>query len=135
MKTTLYLLLVLCIIGGCVENKETSDSTEKGAIKVTIMYPNGVDKIFDMDYYSGRHMPMLAQLFGDKMKKYEIDKGLSGRTPEDEIPYLAIGYLYFGKLSDYQEAFGPNAETILSDIPNYTNIQPLVQISQVIDTP
>jgi uncharacterized protein (TIGR02118 family) len=85
-----------------------------------------------MDYYSNNHMPMVASLLGDALKFLEIDKGLSGRTPDDPIPNLAIGYLYFDQLSDYQNSFGPNAEKIVSDIPNYTNIQPVVQISEVL---
>lgn len=96
------------------------------------MYPDGSDKSFDMDYYAQKHMPMLAELFGSAMKTYEIDQGVSGRTPEDSLPYVAIGYLYFETVSDYQAAFGPHAEQILGDIPNYTNIQPIVQISRVI---
>jgi uncharacterized protein (TIGR02118 family) len=48
------------------------------------------------------------------------------------IPYLAIGYLYFDRLSAYQNSFRPNAEKIRGDVPNYTNIQPVVQISEVI---
>ena len=75
---------------------------------------------------------MVARLFGDKLKNYGIEKGLSGRTPEDEVTYLAIGYFYFEQLSDYKEAFEPNAEKIREDIPKYTNVQPLVQVSQVI---
>jgi uncharacterized protein (TIGR02118 family) len=106
--------------------------TKKGMIKVTILYPNGEGKTFDMDYYSNNHMPMVASLLGDALKFLEIDKGLSGRTPDDPIPNLASGYLYFDPLSDYQNSFGPNAEKIVSDIPNYTNIQPVVQISEVL---
>jgi uncharacterized protein (TIGR02118 family) len=109
-----------------------TDKTKKGMIKVTILYPNGEGKTFDMDYYSNNHMPMVASLLGDALKFLEIDKGLSGRTPDDPIPNLAIGYLYFDQLSDYQNSFGPNAEKIVSDIPNYTNIQPVVQISEVL---
>lgn len=75
---------------------------------------------------------MVADLFGNPLKHYAIEKGIAGRTPDEPIPYLAIGYFYFDKLSDYQNAFGPNAEKILSDIPNYTNIQPIVQISEVV---
>ena len=77
-------------------------------------------------------MPMVASLLGDSLKSLAIDKGLSGRSPDEPIPYLAIGYLYFDKLSAYQNSFGPNAEKIVNDIPNYTNIQPVVQISEVL---
>lgn len=103
-----------------------------GVIKVTIFYPNGEGKTFDMDYYKDRHMPMVAELLGDSLQGYSIDQGLSGRSPEEPVPYLAVGYLHFHQLSDYQNSFGPVAEKILSDIPNYTNIQPVVQISKVI---
>ncbi len=105
---------------------------EKGMTKIAIMYPNGEGKTFDMDYYSTKHMPMCASLFGDGLKHLEIDKGVAGRTPDEPIPYLAIGYFYFDSLKAYQDAFGPNAEKILGDIPNYTNIRPVVQISEVV---
>ncbi len=105
---------------------------KKGMIKVTILYPNADGKKFDMDYYSNKHMPMVASLLGDSLKLFEIDKGVAGRTPDEPIPYLAIGYLYFDRLSAYQNSFRPNAEKIRNDIPNYTNIQPVVQISEVV---
>lgn len=87
---------------------------------------------FDMDYYADKHMPMVAGLFGEALQGYAIDKGLAGRTPSEPIPYLAIGYFYFNTLADYEKAFGPNAQQILGDIPNYTNIQPVLQISEVV---
>ncbi|MEM9144057.1 MAG: EthD family reductase, partial [Bacteroidota bacterium] len=105
---------------------------KKGAVKVTIMYPNGDGKTFDMDYYESKHMPMLIHLFGDSLKKIHIDKGIAGRSPEEPIPYLAIGYLYFDDLTSYQKAFAPNAQKILGDIPNYTNSVPVVQVSEIV---
>ncbi|MEM6522487.1 MAG: EthD family reductase [Bacteroidota bacterium] len=121
-------LLVRCQPAGSVDDKET----EGGSIKVTIMYPYDVNKTFDMDYYEDKHMPMLADLFGGAMKKYEIDQGLRGRTSDDDVPFLAIGYLHFDSVVDYEKAFARNAEKILADIPNYTNVQPIVQISRVV---
>ena len=112
--------------------QQKAPAAKKGMIKVTILYPNGEGKKFDMDYYSTKHMPMVASLLGDSMKMYEIDKGISGRTAADPIPYLAVGYLYFDRVSAYQNSFGPNREKIVGDIPNYTNIQPVVLISEVV---
>ena len=107
-------------------------AAKKGMIKVTILYPSGEGKKFDMDYYATKHMPLVASLLGDSLKMFEIDKGLSGRTPADATPYVAIGYLYFDKLSAYQNSFKPHAEKIRGDIANYTNIQPVIQISEVV---
>jgi len=35
-------------------------------------------------------------------------------------------------MDTFQNSFGPHAETILSDIPNYTNIEPIIQVSEVL---
>lgn len=129
------LIFFMLLSSICISQKaalEAGQSTLSGVYKISILYPYEDGKYFNMDYYSKRHMPMVASLFGEKLKGYSIDKGLSGRTPDDAVTYIAMGYFYFEKLSDYKEAFGPNAEKIRGDIPNYTNIQPIVQISQVI---
>ena len=101
-------------------------------IKVSIIYPNSEGKAFDMDYYTNNHMPMVAGLFGEPCKGYGIDKGVAAGRPGEPLPFIAIGYFYFEKVSDYESAFGPNAEAILGDIPNYTEIQPIVLISEVV---
>ena len=126
------VVLVGSLLG--FQQKTSTENTQikKGMIKVTILYPNGDGKKFDMDYYSSKHMPLVASLLGDSLKLFGIDKGIGGRTPGEPIPYLAIGYLYFDKLSAFQNSFRPHAEKIVSDIPNYTNIQPVVQISEVL---
>lgn len=133
MKIILLTLGAILILSSFKLTMATDISkSKKGMVKVTILYPNSEGKTFDMDYYSDKHMPMVASLLGDSLRLLEIDEGLAGRTPDEPIPYLAIGYLYFDKLSAYQNSFGPNAEKIVNDIPNYTNIQPVIQISEVI---
>jgi uncharacterized protein (TIGR02118 family) len=130
--STAGLLVLIGLLFGFQQKTLTDNAqVKKGMIKVTILYPNGDDKKFDMDYYSKKHMPMIANLLGDSLKLFAIDKGIAGRTPSDPIPFVAIGYLYFDKLSAYQNSFKPHAEKIRGDIPNYTNIQPIVQISEV----
>ena len=127
------LAVVVGLLFGFQQKTPTENAQiKKGMIKVTILYPNGDGKKFDMDYYSNKHMPMIASLLGDSLKLYAIDKGIAGRNPADPIPYLAIGYLYFDNLSAYQNSFRPNAAKFREDVPNYTNIQPVVQISEVL---
>ena len=99
--------------------------------KVTILYPNGDDKTFDMNYYVKKHMPMVAGFLGSNLKFYEIDRGLSGRTATDKIPFLAIGYFYVTDVAEYNKAITQNRDAIISDFKNYTNVQPVIQISQI----
>ena len=36
------------------------------------------------------------------------------------------------RLEAFQKGFGPHAKEILGDIPNYTDIAPVMQISEVV---
>ena len=131
MKNILILFSIILLHSNLQGFGQVTEMEDR-MVKVAILYPNEAGKTFDMDYYSTRHMPMVAQLFGEHLKGMTIDKGIAGRTPEEPVPFLAIGTFYFNSLEDYGNAFGPNAEKILSDIPNYTDITPIVQMSEVI---
>lgn len=123
----LFSFLISCKTG----QPKQSSTAEVGGYKVTILYPNGDGKTFDMDYYENKHMPMVARFIGKNLKFYEIDKGISGRTANDKVPYLAIGYFYVKDVAEYNKAIGQNRDAVVSDFKNYTNIQPVVQISEV----
>ena len=110
---------------------KNSPTPETGMFKVAILYPNGEDKTFDMDYYEKKHMPMVAGFLGKNLKFYEIDKGIAGRTPNDKVPFLAIGYFYITDVAEYNKAIAQNRDAVINDFKNYTNIQPVVQISEI----
>jgi len=44
---------------------------------------------------------------------------------------LAMGHLLFESVEAFEGSFGPHANQIVGDVPNYTNIQPVIQVSQV----
>ncbi|MFT5887034.1 MAG: hypothetical protein ACI9IP_003507 [Arcticibacterium sp.] len=104
----------------------------KGMIKVSVMYPNGDGKTFDMDYYCNTHLPMVGGLLGDALKGAAVEKGLGSAAPGSPAPFLGVGNMYFDTMEDFGGAFGPNAEKIMSDLPNFTNAEPVIQISEVI---
>lgn len=104
---------------------------ETGMFKVAILYPNGEGKTFDIGYYEKVHMPLVAGILGANLKFYEIDRGVAGGTADAEVPFLAIGYFYCYDVTEYNKAIVKNLGTIINDIKNYTNIQPIVQISEI----
>lgn len=127
-----FLILILTAFASCKTSQvKQSSATEPGMFKVTILYANGDDKTFDMDYYEKKHMPMVAGFIGKNLKFYEIDKGISGRAPNDKPPFLAIGYFYINDVAEYNKAIAQNRDAVVSDFKNYTNIQPVVQISEI----
>jgi uncharacterized protein (TIGR02118 family) len=93
------------------------------------MYPNQPGNTFDMEYYCNTHMPMAQRLLG--ATGFSVDAGLAGGTPGAPAPYIAIGYLLFDSLDVFQRNAAINGAELMADIPNYTNVSPVLQISEV----
>jgi len=100
-------------------------------IRVSVMYPNIEGGTFDMEYYCDKHIPMVRQKLGAALKGVAVEQGLAGPLPGSPPPFLALGHLLFESVEAFQTAFGPHAQAIMVDIPNYTNTQPTIQISEV----
>jgi len=100
-------------------------------IKVSVLYPGGAGTTFNMDYYLNRHIPMVRGKLGTACKSAAVEQGLGGATPGSLPAFSAMGHLYFDSVDAFQAAFGPHAAAIMGDIPNYTNVQPTIQVSEV----
>jgi uncharacterized protein (TIGR02118 family) len=112
-------------------DKRRVNSRRATVIKVSILYPHSEGSKFDMDYYVSKHIPMVVDLTGEACKGSAVEQGLSGGTPDEPPAYAAMGHLLFESVEAFQQAFGPHADQIMADIPNYTDIQPKIQISEV----
>ena len=100
-------------------------------IKVSVLYPHSEGKKFDMKYYCETHMPMVRQKLGGACKSIAVEQGIAGGAPGAPPTYVAMGHIYCESAEAFQTAFGPHAAEIMADIPNYTPIQPIIQISEV----
>ena len=74
---------------------------------------------------------MVGDLLGEALKGSSVDVGLAGGSPGDSAPFIAMGHMVFDSVQSFQSAFGSNAEKIMNDIPNYTNTQPQIQVSDI----
>lgn len=100
-------------------------------IKVSVFYANGEGKHFDINYYCEKHMPLVKRLLGAAVKGIAVEHGIGGGTPGAAPQFLAMGHIYFESVEAFQSSFGPNSAEIVADVANYTNVQPLLQISEV----
>lgn len=101
-------------------------------IKVSVMYPNQSGARFDHAYYRDKHMPMVRDLMGSSCLFYTVDKGLAGGAPGEPPTYIGMCHIYCDSVESFEAGFGPNAEAILADIPRYTDLSPVLQISEVV---
>jgi len=94
---------------------------ERTMIKVSILYPYREGGRFDVDYYCGTHMPLAAKLFGAALKGWSVDIGINAGPPGSPPPFVAAGHFLFDTADAFYEVFKPASDTLLADIPNYTD--------------
>ena len=93
-------------------------------IKLSVSYPSGEGTTFDHDYYSASHIPLCQGAFNPA--KTEVDKGIDG-------PNAASVHFYFDSMEAMQSALAnPKMGEVLADVANYTNIAPVMQVSEVV---
>ena len=78
-------------------------------------------------------MPLIQERLGDACLRYEIEKGLAGGEPGSAPRFVAACHVYAPSLATFQQAFAPHRAEIIADVANYTDIAPIVQISEVVD--
>jgi uncharacterized protein (TIGR02118 family) len=101
-------------------------------IKVSVMYPNRPATTFDHDYYRNKHLPLIKSRMGAALKYYAIDKALASAPTALPAPYVAMCHLLCDSIEAYDSSYGPYASQITGDIRNFTNVTPVVEISEVV---
>jgi uncharacterized protein (TIGR02118 family) len=93
-------------------------------IKVSVLYPAAEGATFDHDYYRDHHVPLAVRTWG--LDGAEIDKGMDG-------PYVAAVHFRFESAAAMTAAMSvPGSKDVAADVPNYTNITPVRQVSEVV---
>ena len=99
-------------------------------IVVSVMYPKTEQSTFDFDYYLHKHVPLAKARFAEcGLMDVRLIRGsamMDGAAPI----YTLIGDMVFPSLQHMQDAMAKHGAEIIADIPNYTNVQPIFQISE-----
>jgi uncharacterized protein (TIGR02118 family) len=100
-------------------------------IRLTILYPNKEGGRFDLDYYLNTHMPMSIEKQGPLLKGVTVEHGISGVQPGSKPEDVVICQFTYETVEAFFEAFMPHADLLQGDIPNYTDIEPVMQFSEI----
>ena len=96
--------------------------------RVTVAYPNKADAKFDFDYYMKKHIPFVAGLGGKSM---EVGRGISSATGSPAA-FVCVATIPIDSVAKFQAMFSQHGTEILADIPNYTNIEPIIQFDEIL---
>ncbi len=77
-------------------------------------------------------MPMVKARLGSACAYYTVDKGLAGRAPGSPPTFVAMCAYICDSAEGYEAAIQEHRAEILDDIANYTDIAPVIQVSEVV---
>lgn len=64
--------------------------------------------------------------------KVEIDAGIPNNQGQPSH-YVAIGHMTFETMEQLVAGYGTAAQELHADIPNYTDIEPIIQLSEIVE--
>jgi uncharacterized protein (TIGR02118 family) len=87
-----------------------------------------------MDYYLQRHMPGAVERLSayPGYRGVSVVRGIGGGEPGAEPAYIAMCHYQFDSLDQFLAAFSANSAFLQGDMPNYTDVEAIVQISEVV---
>lgn len=102
-------------------------------VRVSILYPQQAGARFDMAYYLDRHMPESIRRLevADGYAGVSVERGIGGGAPDTAAPFVAACHYRFERTEDFIVAFTPHAGFLQGDMANYTDIEPVIQISEI----
>jgi uncharacterized protein (TIGR02118 family) len=101
-------------------------------IRATVLYPSSATR-FDYDYYVNKHTPLVNELWKPHgLVSVEISKGISGIAPGSKPAFVTITNLVFTSTEALYAALAASGAQVMGDIANFTDVQPEVQLSEIL---
>lgn len=101
-------------------------------IKISVMYPYAPGARFDHAYYCSTHMPLVKNRMGESCRFYTVDQGVAGGSPGTPPTYVGMSHIFCDSVEAFQNGFGPHTAELMQDLSNFTDIAPVIQISEVL---
>lgn len=100
-------------------------------ITVSILYPNTSESTFNLDYYMNNHVPMVERLLKPMgLQDVVVEQSVGTPMPGVPAPFSIVARLDFNNVEEMEMGMGHHGEALMRDIPNFSNVQPIVQIGK-----
>ena len=98
---------------------------------VSIAYSNQEGGKFDFAYYTKQHIPMVTRFLGSNAIRSEVRKGVS--APDGSAAaFICLANFWVKSVEEFQATLAKHGAEIMGDVPNYTNLQPILQVDEVL---
>ncbi len=98
---------------------------------VSVTYPKSASSTFDHTYYVEKHVPLVNRYWGHHgLRGVQVLRGTGSLG--GAAAYELIALLDFESEQAFLGAAGAHADDVMGDVPNFTNIQPIVQFNEAV---
>jgi uncharacterized protein (TIGR02118 family) len=98
---------------------------------LSIAYPKKDGGTFDFDYYADKHIPMVTRFLDVNAVRVEVRKGMA--SPDGSAAsFVCMANIWIKSVEEFQATLAKHGKEIMGDIPNFTNIQPIIQVDEVV---
>ena len=98
---------------------------------VSVMYPGKSGSKFDMEYYLHTHMTMVSETWTSAgLRGYQVLRGHPGADGAPPAFHVIVN-MEFSSAEAFQAAVAQSGAKIMGDVPNFTDLQPVLQVSDV----
>ncbi|MCC5999324.1 MAG: EthD family reductase [Pararhodobacter sp.] len=94
---------------------------------VSVLYPNTEGKHFDLDYYTGRHLPLVHRLLDPKGLR-----SLTYYQPAPGAPFRLVAEMRFDDGKAARAALSAHGAETQADIPNFTDEAPIILMAPLV---
>jgi uncharacterized protein (TIGR02118 family) len=102
----------------------TRSAMKIGDTCLTILYPNGENVRWDVDYYRTSHMPLIMKLYGSAaIKRFELRKGDSGQRGGSPA-FIGTVNIYINDQKAFDAAGEQHGKTLVADVPHFSSVMP-----------
>ncbi|HVL47090.1 MAG TPA: EthD family reductase [Candidatus Thermoplasmatota archaeon] len=102
-------------------------------IRVLAFYGQRPGGRFDFDYYAKSHIPLVQKrLSGFGLVSAHLERGVGGVEPGAPPKYAAIASYVFKNVDGFQKGFATHGAELMADVPNYTDLEAIIQINDIL---
>ena len=98
---------------------------------VSALYPRAADSRFHADYYTGPHLKLARRLLSPELAVIRVTLGEAGLDGSPSA-FHAISEMHFADRTGFDAAMARVGAGLFADAANYTNVEPLLQVSLLV---
>lgn len=100
-------------------------------IVVSVLYPRTDNARFDHNYYREHHLALIIRVYGSRLKHFAALQMLDEQLDGSPSAHVAAAHFMFATTQEFLDAFDEHRDEIVADIEKFTDIQPVIEISDV----